>query len=53
MPETFALTCGWLPDDRCPGTSIGMAAHATDGVVPICKYHRDMYDVPLITRESA
>ena len=45
---TFELTCGWLPDDRCTATSIGMAAHPTEGVIPICKYHADIHKVSLI-----
>ena len=45
---TFELTCAWLPDDRCPATAAGMAAHPIHGVIPICKYHADMHRVPLI-----
>jgi hypothetical protein len=48
IPGAFALTCLWLPDDRCGATAIGMAPHPTEGVIPICKYHADVAGVALI-----
>lgn len=48
IPGAFALTCLWLPDDRCGSAAIGMAAHPVNGVIPICKYHADISRVALI-----
>lgn len=43
MPE---LQCEWF--DACESASVGMAAHPDKGVIPVCKWHADMFRIPLI-----
>lgn len=43
---TFELTCDWL--ELCEAPAIGMAAHPDHGVIPICKWHSDMFRISII-----
>lgn len=45
MPE-FELTCLWI--ETCDRPSAGMAAHVVQGVIPVCSYHADLFQIPLI-----
>lgn len=44
---TFELTCDWV--DLCDSSAYAMAAHMDKGVIPVCKYHVDVFRIPVIT----
>lgn len=46
----FELTCLWL--ETCERPATGMAPHAVQGVIPVCGYHADLFQIPLINQRD-